>query len=370
MDFFIKPHIFQFAACSDFCEHFKPGAQDLVITNEFIYKPYFERFNLPCHVLFQERYGAGEPSDEMVEAMYADVRALAYDRVIAIGGGTVIDIAKLFALRNTSPVVDLFDKKTEAVKTKAMILAPTTCGTGSEITNISILEFKSRQTKFGLAVDPLYADYAVLIPELLNGLPFKFFATSSIDAMIHAIESWLSPKSSTYTRIFAEKAIELIVRGYQTIIRDGQDARLPLLEDFLLASNYAGVSFSNAGNGAVHALSYPLGSKYHIPHGESNYALLMGVLRAYLALLPDGRIAQLTGLLARFLNCPVQSAYDELDALLSGILPRKPLREYGVTDQDLTDFTENVMTRQGRLMANNYTTLTRDDVLAVYKRMY
>lgn len=111
-----------------------------------------------------------------------------------IGGGTIIDIAKILALDSILPIEDLYDGKLPIKRTKKLVLVPTTCGTGSEVTNIAILALTRRHTKKGLANDCMYADSAVLVPELLKGLPFKFFATSSIDALIHAMESSLSPK--------------------------------------------------------------------------------------------------------------------------------------------------------------------------------
>ena len=231
----IKPTIYKFKTAEEFAAEFKIGVGDLVITNEYIYQPFFGKLNLGCDVLYQEKYGAGEPSDDMAEAMYKDIKG-DHKRVIAIGGGTVIDISKLFALKTVSPILDLYDGKTEIVKDKELVLVPTTCGTGSEVTNIAILALNSRGTKKGLAVDEMYADSAVLVPELLNGLPFRFFATSSIDALIHAVESSLSPKGNEMTRMFGYKAIDMILHGYKKIAADGPEARMPLLEDFLMAS--------------------------------------------------------------------------------------------------------------------------------------
>ena len=122
-------------------------------------------------------------------------------RIIAIGGGTIIDVSKIFALKDISPIDDLYDGKIKPVKDKELIIVPTTCGTGSEVTNVAVLALISRQTKKGLAVNEMYADKAVLIPELLKTLPFKVFATSSIDALVHAVESALSPKASETTRM-------------------------------------------------------------------------------------------------------------------------------------------------------------------------
>lgn len=365
----IKPALYQYDTCKAFCDEFNIGEGDLIITNEYIYQPMFGSLNLKADVMYQEKYGAGEPSDEMAEAMYKDMKK-GYKRIVAIGGGTIIDISKLFALKNVSPILDLYDRKMDIVKDKELILVPTTCGTGSEVTNITILELKSRHTKMGLAADEMYADSAVLIPELLKGLPFRFFATSSIDALIHAMESILSPKSSPYTELFAYKAIGMILEGYKVIAKDGEDARMPLLGDFLIASNYAGIAFGNAGVGAVHAMSYPLGGTYHVPHGEANYCLLVGVFNTYNELGPDGKINELNTHIADILGCPVAQVYAELEKLLNKILQCKPLREYGVTLQDIEDFTENVMTKQGRLTANNYVELDRDKVKGIYEKLY
>ncbi len=362
----IKPQIQCYDNCNDFITEFKVGEGDLIITNKFIFNPYFGELNIKADVIFQEKYGAGEPSDEMAEALYADMKG-EYKRIIAIGGGTVIDLSKLFALKNVSPVVDLFDRKLDIIKDKELILVPTTCGTGSEVTNISILELKSRHTKLGLAVDELFADHAVMIPQILEGLPYKFFATSSIDALIHAVESSVSPKATPYTKLFGHKAVEMIIHGYREIAKNGEMARVPLLGDFLIASNYAGIAFGNAGAGAVHAMSYPFGGKYHVAHGEANYALFTRVFEYYMAKKQTGSIAQLNHVLAESLGCQESAVYKELEKLLGKILPRMPLSEYGVTRDDLGDFTENVMTKQGRLMANNFVRLEADDVMAIYK---
>ncbi len=365
----IKPEVQLFDTCKEFNEAHGINENDLVITNRYIYDPFFSAFNNKATVIYQEEYGLGEPSDEMAEAIYKAIPKHC-KRIIAIGGGTIIDIAKLYALKNVSPILDLFDRKLDIIKDKELILVPTTCGTGSEVTNISILELKSRHTKLGLATPELFADYAVMIPELLTGLPFKFFATSSVDALIHAFESCLSPKSTPYTEVFAHKAIELILKGYKEIAEKGEEARKPLLRDFLIASNYAGIAFGNAGVGAVHAMSYPLGGTYHVPHGEANYALFTGVFKTYFRLNPTGKIGTLNSLITDILGCKPDAVYDELEKLLNKILQRKPLREYGVTRDDIAAFTDNVMTKQGRLTANNYVPLDAAAVRKIYEELY
>lgn len=365
----IKPSIYKYATAKEFAEDFKIGEGDLVITNEYIYNPYFGALGLKCDVIFQEKYGAGEPSDEMAEAIYRDIKG-EHKRIIAIGGGTVIDISKLFSLKYVSPILDLYDGVKPVVKDKELVLVPTTCGTGSEVTNISILALISRGTKKGLANDVMYADQAVLVPELLGGLPFRFFATSSIDALIHAVESSLSPKGNEMTRLFGYKAIEMILAGYKKIAQDGPDARIPLLEDFLVASTYAGVAFGNAGCAAVHALSYPLGGTYHVAHGESNYAMFTGVMNNYMEIKQDGEIAKLNAFIAGILGCEVCDVYTELEKLLNHLIPKKALHEYGMTEADIVGFTDSVLENQGRLLANNFVPLDRDRILKIYKELY
>ena len=124
----IRPTIHKFDTAKEFAEEFAIGAGDLVLTNEYIYKPYFGIMNLGCDVIYQEKYGAGEPSDDMAEAMYRDIKG-DHKRVIAIGGGTVIDISKLFALKNVSPILDLYAGKAAAQRrawlwTRCMPTAP------------------------------------------------------------------------------------------------------------------------------------------------------------------------------------------------------------------------------------------------------
>lgn len=365
----VKPELFLFEKCGDFVEQFQIGADDFILTNRYIFEPFFGSFNLKANILFQENYGSGEPSDEMAEAIAVDIQGNP-KRVIAIGGGTIIDLAKLYALRNVTPVLELFDMKFPLEKEKELIIVPTTCGTGSEMTNISILELKSRQTKKGLAADSLYADSAVLIPELLRSLPYPVFVASSMDALIHAMESSVSPKSTPYTKLFGYEAIRIILNGYRKIATDGEEARFPRLADFLIASNYAGIAFGNAGVGAVHAMSYPFSGKYHVPHGEANSTLFIGIFHYYMTKSQSGSIAELNLLLAEILDCHVDEVYHELETLLNKIFLRKSLREYGVTPEDLTDFTQNVIDVQGRLMANNFVPLDFDDILRIYQSLY
>ncbi|MCH3964511.1 MAG: 4-hydroxybutyrate dehydrogenase [Clostridium sp.] len=366
----VVPEIYKFDSTKEFVQFFNIGKGDLILTNEFLYKPFLEKYEKGAYVVFQEKYGNGEPSDEMINEIIRNIGDKKYDRVIALGGGTVIDISKLLGLKYTKDSLDLFDGKVPLVKDKKLIIVPTTCGTGSEVTNVSVAELKSKHTKKGIAGEQLYADYAVLIPEVVKGLPYKFFVTSSVDALIHASESYLSPKATPYTEIFSVEAIKLILNGYISILEKGQDYRTKIIEDFVLGSNYAGIAFGNAGCAAVHALSYPIGGNYHVPHGEANYLFFTEIFKTYIKKNPEGKIKKLNNLLSDILQCNEDSVYEELAKVLDKLLPRKPLREYGMKEEEIEIFTDEVIKRQQRLLVNSYEPFSRQDIVGTYKKLY
>jgi 4-hydroxybutyrate dehydrogenase len=369
-NFQLVPQIHSFDSFKDFAKDFKLGEGDLVITNEFIYEPFMKSINIKAVFIFQERYGLGEPSDEMINSILKDMPK-DVKRIIAVGGGTIIDISKLMVFKDVKDCLDLFEKKIPFVKNKELVIVPTTCGTGSEVTNISIAEIKSKHTKMGLASDELFASHAILIPELIRGLPLRFFMASSIDALIHAAESYLSPKSNSYTDLFATKSIEMIMKGYMEMIEKGTEHRLNLLRDFAYASNYAGIAFGNAGVGAVHAMSYPLGGLYHVPHGEANYHMFTEVFKMYNKKNPSGKIRSINSLLLRSLNLyEGEDIYGALESVLSKLLVKKSLKEFGMKREDIECFTDNVISNQQRLLVNNYVPLLREEMVEIYTNLY
>ena len=370
-NFQLTPHIYSFENFKEFAEEFNLGEGDLVLTNEFIYEPFMKSLNLKADFIFQERYGVGEPSDEMINNIIEDMPNKNIKRIVAIGGGTIIDISKLLVFKGVKDVADLFEKKETFERDKELIIIPTTCGTGSEVTNISIAELKSKHTKMGLAIDDLLANYAVLIPELIKGLPFKFFVASSIDALIHAIESFVSPKSNPFTELFALKAIEIIIKDYKLIVEKGPEYRNELLMDFALASNYAGIAFGNTGVGAVHAMSYPLGGVYHVPHGEANYQMFTEVFKLYNTKNPNGKIKEVNDILSQALELTAdQNVYVEIENLLNKLLVKKPLKDFGMREDEIELFTDSVIEKQQRLLVNNYVPFSREEMIQIYKNLY
>lgn len=367
----IVPKIFYFETFKEFNEEFKIGKKDLLITNQWMYTPYVEPLGIETNVIFQEKFGAGEPSDEMIDAMAKEMKKFDFDRIVAFGGGTIVDICKILALDVPEKSVDLFTGVTQPKKIKELLVVPTTCGTGSEVTNVAIAELKSLHTKKGIAVDETYADIAVLVPETIKGLPYKFFVTSSVDALIHAIESYLSPKASPFTEMYSLKAIEMIMAGYKEIVEKGEDERLNHLKDFVLASCYAGIAFGNAGCAAVHAISYSIGGAFHVAHGEANYQFFTEVFKMYMRKNPDGKIKQANKIFADILGCgDGPEVYEELEKFLNKLIIKKPLREYGMVESQIDDFTKSTVDNQQRLLTNNYVPLSDDEIREIFANLF
>jgi len=367
----IVPKIFYFETFKEFNNEFKLGKEDLVLTNEWLYTPYIKPLGIDTNVIFQEKHGSGEPSDEMIDSIAQEMRKYDFKRIVAFGGGSIVDICKVLALDVPEKSVDLFTGEAGLKKVKELVVVPTTCGTGSEVTNVAIAELKSLKIKKGIAAEETFADYAVLIPETVKGLPYKFFVTSSIDALIHAIESYLSPKASPFTEMYSLKAIQMIMDGYKEIVAKGEDERLNHLKDFMLASNYAGIAFGNAGCAAVHALSYSIGGAFHVPHGEANYQFFTEVFKMYMRKDPSGKIAEATRIFADALDMDVSGdVYGELEKFLNKLIQKKPLREYGMVESQIDEFTKSTIENQQRLLANNYVFLTEEDIREIFANLY
>ena len=367
----LKPQLRKFRAVGEFADEFQLKERDLVLTSEYIYDPLIKARGWPCQFVFLEKFGAGEPSQEMLTDIFAAVDPESYDRVIAIGGGAVIDTGKLLSLKRTGSPRDLFFKTADVVADKELIALPTTCGTGSEVTNISVAIVRDQNgetTKLGLVDDQLIPGAVCLIPEFLKTLPYAPFASSAIDALIHAVESYLSPARATMTsELFGVKAMELILEGFRRIGEKGRDARFEYLDEFLTASLYAGVAFLQAGCATVHALSFPLGGTYHVPHGEANYALFGKVLEKYDAIKPDGKFLEFRRTVARVLGRDEKDAVASLTALLEKILPLKPLSAYGFQEEDIEIFADSVLKNQQRLVVNAYVPLSRELIVEIYR---
>lgn len=370
--FSIKTEIEEYDTFEEYAKEAQLGADDLVLCGEHTYDDYVAPLSLPVQTLFREKYGKGEPTDGMVDAILDDLRDKKYSRIIAIGGGTVIDIAKAVAVAGTTDKVDdLYDKAAQLKAYHELVIIPTTCGTGSEVTSISVINRIKKGIKMGLASSAMLPAKAVMITNMLDSLPYKVFATSSIDAMVHSVESYLSPNACTISRIFSKEALITIIKSWKKSVEAGGcEAWKEYAADFLKASNWAGLGFGYGGCAAVHATAYPLGSVYHIPHGQSNQLMFRAVMEKYKELQPVGRINELESIIAQALKTDDTGALNALYELMDEVLKAQPLRELGVKEDDLPEFAHNVIETQQRLLKNNYVQLTETQLLEVYKSAY
>ena len=370
--FQIVPAISEFEDFTSFARQEGLNEKDLIITNEYIYAPANTEAGLPCQTCFIEKYGVQEPTDVMIDAILAELKEKAFDRVVAIGGGSVMDISKLISVAAPSDTVDdLFAAPEKIKKRHKLYCLPTTCGTGSEVTCLVSVNRTRLSTKVGFGVPDMFADHAVLISGLLQSLPYKVFATSSIDAMVHAVESYLSPNACEMSRMFSENALKLILSGWINAEKDGGgEAWKKYAAQFQRGSDYAGIAFGYGGCAAVHALAYPLGGVHHVPHGQSNQMMFEAVMRKYKEKQPVGKINALEGLLADIIGCSAKDSLEELYSLLHRVLKCDALHEQGVTEDELSVYASTVIKTQQRLLNNNYVELTEEDVLEIYKSAY
>ena len=361
----VVPAIHEFSDFPAFAAEFGLTAHDLMLTNAR-YGAYLQ--DLPCAVIFREQYGTSEPTDAMVNAILQERDRIhaerGINRIIAVGGGAILDMAKVLAVapHGTQDCNDLYPNMADLQRVHELIALPTTCGTGSEVTNISVIFRTPLGTKQGLVGDALYPVHAVLIPQLMETLPYHVFACSAIDALIHAVESYLSPLATPMTDVFGERAMREILTGFMAVA-ENPECRRALNGQFLRAATNAGIAFGNAGCGPVHALSFAIGGKYHVPHGESCYQYFMPVLNFYKRSSKGGKLEQLQDRLGEILHA--EDGLAALAALLERILPRKPMRAYGATQEDVEAFAVSTIENQQRLLARAYVPVTLEVARAI-----
>ena len=313
-----------------------------------------------------------DPPDDVVRACAAEARACRAELVIGLGGGSSLDVAKLAAVLAISKqdLTDLYgiDKVTDS--RLPLVLIPTTAGTGSEVTNISVVTTGST-TKLGVVATPLFCDLALLDAELTIGLPLTHTAATGIDAMVHAVEAYTSRRrKNPVSGALAREALRLLGTNLLTACHDGTNR--PAREAMLLGSLLAGQAFANAPVAAVHALAYPLGGHYHVPHGLSNALMLAPVLR-FNATAAAPLYAELADVLLGPSDSPIPTRSANFVAEMQRLLdksgaPRR-LRDVGVTDNSLALLAADAM-QHTRLLVNNPVDVTETDALALYREAF
>lgn len=310
---------------------------------------------------------APDPPEASVKAAVEMARRSGVDAVVGLGGGSAMDTAKLVALLAASgeALETVYGVDQSQGPRLTLVQIPTTSGTGSEATPIAIVTTPDDQKK-GVVSDWLYPDLALLDATLTLGLPPRATAMTGIDAMVHAVEAYTTRlKKNAISDALAARALGLLGANIRRAVEDGSDlaARRAMLEGSLMA----GMAFANAPVAAVHALAYPLGGLFHVPHGLSN-ALVFAEVAAFNLSAADGLYAELTRALPRDLTEDRQDGEGFVAAIraLVGQMPMEQrLNDVGVSPSDLDRLTDDAM-KVTRLLVNNPREVTRIDARAIY----
>lgn len=312
-----------------------------------------------------------EPTYMAVQGIIDQCRQIGADMVLACGGGSVMDTAKLASVLMTDDydIRDLLDAPGRARKCMPSILVPTTAGTGSEATPNAIVAVPEKMLKVGIVNDSMIADYAVLDARMIRNLPRSIAAATGVDALAHAIECYTSNKANPISDTFALEALDMILSNIEAAC-DGAD-QMEAKSSMLLAAFYAGVAITASGTTAVHALSYPLGGKYHIAHGVSNAMLLVPVMKFNEPYCRE-RLAKAYDRCchdeSRCQSAEEKSAWiiRRLDEIVRHLdIPTSLSRDFHVPREDLDGLVEAGM-QVKRLLNNNIRNLTAEDARKIY----
>jgi alcohol dehydrogenase class IV len=311
-----------------------------------------------------------EPPFENLEQIARGIRDQGYDAFIGIGGGSALDVTKALAvmMTNTGDVRELIG--IEKVKNKGIpfILIPTTAGTGSEVTYNAIFTDIRDNVKKGIVSPYLLPDVAIVDAELTVTVPPHVTAATGMDALVHAVESYTAQRASELTDGIALHAIQLISRSIRAAVYNGKN--LGAREDMAMGSLMAGISLGNAGVGAVHALAYPLGGKFKVPHGVANSLLLPYVMK-YNAIANLEKFALVAKALGEnieglSLRDAAEVAVRAMAKLSRDVGIPSTLSEVGVTENDIPALAEEA-SKVDRLLNNNPRWLTVKEIDTIYR---
>ncbi|QYX48221.1 iron-containing alcohol dehydrogenase [Pseudomonas tussilaginis] len=303
-------------------------------------------------------------------------RAMQADAIVGFGGGSSMDVAKLVALlahpHCQQALSDLYGVDQAKGRRLPLIQVPTTAGTGSEVTPIAIVT-TGEHTKMGVVSTLLLPDLALLDADLTVGLPPAVTAATGIDAMVHAIEAYTSKlKRNPLSNLLAREALHMLASNLDQAVHIGSNREAR--QAMLLGACLAGQAFANAPVAAVHALAYPLGGHFHIPHGLSNALVLPHVLR-FNAEVAAPLYAQLAPLLLgeRLRPGDTRSLSEQFVSELAELSPRcglpTRLRDAGVPESSLAQLARDAMLQQ-RLLVNNPREVSEADALMIYRQAY
>ena len=315
-----------------------------------------------------------DPSEEIVLDAVAIAQSFKCDGVIGFGGGSSMDGAKLLSvlIKGCQPLSEIYGVDKISGDRIPLIQVPTTAGTGSEATMVSIIT-TGKTTKAGVVSRVLLADKIILDPTLTLGLPAHVTSATGIDAMVHAIEAFTSKRlKNPLSDLLAKEALRLLASNIVKAVKQGDDVEAR--GAMLLGSMLAGQAFANAPVAAVHALAYPLGGNYHIPHGLTNALVLPHVLR-FNSPCASELYAELAPLIMPDVLLPNDSTKitemlaDYFLNLAKDLGLQTTLRQMNIPESDLQMLAEQSMLQQ-RLLINNPREVSLDDSLQIYRQAF
>ena len=316
---------------------------------------------------------SADPPAAIIRQAAAQARAYKADGVLGLGGGSSLDTAKLVALMINSeqPLESMYGTDQATGQRAPLILVPTTSGTGSEVTWVSVVTDDAGQKK-AVYAPQLLPDIALLDPCLTLGLPPAVTAATGLDAMVHAIEAYTSrTRKNPISDGLASTAIRLLGQNLERVLADGNDlaARSAMLQGSLMA----GIAFVNASVAAIHGLAYPLGARFHVPHGHSNALVMAPVIRFNLPAAQSLYAELASHLLGEQFNdehAAASAFVQEMERLVSCSGLETRLSQLNIPESAIASMADEVVTSIRRLIDSNPADMSRTDVEAIYRSIF
>ncbi|MCU0590937.1 MAG: iron-containing alcohol dehydrogenase [Desulfobacterales bacterium] len=315
-----------------------------------------------------------EPSVENVELAFKEASGASCRAIIGLGGGSSIDVSKMVAvlLKHGGNLRDYLGIEKVPGRGVPTILVPTTAGTGSEVSKYAIFDNRQAKTKLGAASGHLIADLAVVDPELTISMPPAVTAATGADAFIHAVEGYISTKATPLSDLLALEAVRIIYENLPAAFADGQN--IPARYQMAYGSMLGGIVLNLASASASHALAYPIGSEYHVPHGVGCMLTFLEVMEYFaMADVPKfARMAQAMGVKTDGMSPrqAAQQAVEEMRKLVDYIeIPHK-LSAINMDRNLIEPFAKSVVANQQRLLVNGPRKLNEKDIRTIYERSY
>ncbi|MFE5470952.1 iron-containing alcohol dehydrogenase [Bacillus safensis] len=312
-----------------------------------------------------------EPTEENIEDVFHTFLRGEHDAIIGIGGGSVLDAAKILAVLKTNdqPISALVG--TNLVKKRGVptILIPTTSGTGSEVTPNAIVTFPEKELKIGMVSPHLLPDLVILDPALTLNLPKSITAATGMDAFTHALESYISNKANPFSDMFALESMRLISGSIQEAYHHGDNMKAR--ENMLVGAMYGGMALTSAGTAAVHAMAYPLGGKYKISHGVANSMLLPHVTAFNADHIIDRleHVARAIGLAGAHTKQELaEHVIRQIEEWTADLHIPQQLKAFGVSKEDVPALAQ-AASEVKRLMDNNPKPMSVSDIEQVYMKL-